>query len=469
MIPTTLAQVAHATGAVVPAAAADLLVSRVTTDSRDVTHGDLFVAIAGERHDGHDHAAEAVARGATAVLAQRDLADVLTLQVQDTVVALGRLAHDLLARLQAHGSPDVVAVTGSVGKTSTKDLLAQVLAASGPTIAPPGSFNNDIGLPSTVLRCDRSTRYLVLEMGSRGLGHVARLTEVARPRVGVVLGVGSAHLGEFGSVETIARAKAELVQALPGATEGGVAVLNGDDARVRAMAELTAARVVTYGTSPGVDVRASQIRLDSQAKPSFRLHLGGQHDVTLHLTGEPAVGHALASVAAATALGVDVEQAVAAVRSALPVSPGRMAVTTTADGVVVVDDSYNASPESVTAALRSIVAMARPPGARTWAVLGEMRELGASSVTEHRAVGRLATQLGLDRLVVVGDAANEILHGATDEGGAGAMAVTDASAAIAVLTDELQPGDRVLVKASRAVGLDQVVAALVGGPAEERS
>lgn len=469
MIPTTLAQVAHATGAVVPPAAADAVVSRVTTDSREVAPGDLFVALVGERHDGHDHAAEAVARGAVAVLADRDLAGVPTVRVEDTVRALGRLAHDLLHRLQGDGSPDVVGITGSVGKTSTKDLLAHVLAASGPTVAPPGSFNNDIGLPSTVLRCDRSTRYLVLELGSRGIGHIARLTEVARPRVGVVLGVGSAHVGEFGSVENIARAKAELVQALPTAGAGGVAVLNGDDAHVRAMAGLTTASVLTYGTGPGLDVRASRITLDPRARPSFRLELDGGHDdVTLQFTGEPAVGHALASVAAAVALGVETEAAVAALRSAAPVSAGRMRVTTTADGVVVIDDSYNASPESVAAALRSVAAMTRPPGARTWAVLGEMRELGASSVTEHRAVGRLVAQLGTDRLVVVGDSAREILQGAVEEGGAGAM-VTDAAAAIALLTDELRPGDHVLVKASRAVGLDRVAAALVGEPVGEPS
>lgn len=465
MIPTTLGQVAAATGAVLPAQLGERVVSRVSTDSRDIAPGDLFVAISGDRHDGHAFGAEAIARGAVAVLAERDLDGVPTLRVDDSVAALGRLAHDLLARLQADGSPDVVGITGSVGKTSTKDLLAQLLAVSGNTVAARGSFNNDIGLPTTVLSCDSSTRYLVLEMGSRGSGHISRLTRVARPRVGVVLGVGSAHLGEFGSVTATARAKAELVQALVGADDGGVAVLNGDDPRVREMAVLTTARVLTYGTSSDVDVRASLISLDPQARPSFRLEIAGrQYDVTLQLTGEPAVSHALASVAAAAALGADLDDAVAALRTAVPVSAGRMAVSTRADGVVVVDDSYNASPESVAAALRSLAAMTLPPGARTWAVLGEMRELGESSVTEHRAVGRLVTQLGIDRLVVVGEAAQEIAQGAADEGGAVAMTVTDAAAAITQLTDELRPGDHVLVKASRAVGLDRVVSALVGVP-----
>ncbi|HET8970729.1 MAG TPA: UDP-N-acetylmuramoyl-tripeptide--D-alanyl-D-alanine ligase [Candidatus Nanopelagicales bacterium] len=439
-------------------------VTAVVTDSRLASPGSLFVAIAGDRTDGHQHADQAFSAGAVAVLAERPLAGP-TILVADTVVAVGRLAAHQLDVLRGSGRPEVIGITGSVGKTSTKDLLAQLLEGMGQTVYPPGSFNNDLGLPMTVLRCDEQTRYLLLEYGARGLGHIRRLTEVASPQVGVVLGVGTSHLGEFGSVEAIAQAKSELVAALPAAEDGGVAVLNADDPRVTAMERRTTARVRTFGLGPGADVRASAVTLDDDARPSFRLHAAGDSaPVSLQLLGEPAVMHALATAAVALELGCPLDVVAAGLGSAVARSSGRLALTETPDGVGVLDDTYNASPESMAAGLRTLVRLAAGRGVtiRTWAVLGEMRELGASSVTEHLRVGRLATELGVDRVVAVGEAARAIQRGALDAGmGAEAVLVPDAATATAVLREQARSGDLVLVKASRAVGLERVVAALM--------
>jgi UDP-N-acetylmuramoyl-tripeptide--D-alanyl-D-alanine ligase len=489
VIPTALAHVVAVTDAVVDGGSEQLRaalaaeVTGVATDSRQVGAGDLFVAIRGEHHDGHRFAYDAVAAGAVAVLADHALSDrdadrpvgVPVLVLPDPVVGLGRLAADLLVRLRRSGAPDVVGITGSVGKTSTKDLLASVLATVGPTVAPTGSYNNEIGLPATVLRCDEQTRYLVLELGSRGLGHIRALTQIAPPRIGVVLGVGSAHVGEFGSLEVTAQAKGELVEALPAAADGGVAVLNHDDPRVVAMAGRTRARVVTFGTSDDATVRATDVRLDEAARPRFRLHLGDAAlDVGLQLHGSPSVTHALAVAAVASELGMPPEQITDALARAQSRSPGRMQVRVSERGVTVVDDAYNASPESVAAALRALVAINAAAGAggaatsrdaaarRTWAVIGEMRELGASSVTQHREVGRLAARLGVSRLVAVGAPAATVLDGARETGRTeGLIAVPDGDAALDLLRAEVRPGDVVLVKASRAIGLDRVARALV--------
>ncbi|MEI6622418.1 MAG: UDP-N-acetylmuramoyl-tripeptide--D-alanyl-D-alanine ligase, partial [Actinomycetes bacterium] len=268
MIEMQLGEIVEALGADVPSDSlldpSAVVTGSVVIDSRAVRPGDLFVAIVGENHDGHDHVGEAVERGAVAAVVQTSLPGP-TIWVPDTVRALGDLATAVLARAEA---VTVVGITGSSGKTSTKDLLAAVLAADGPTVAPVGSFNNDIGLPMTVLSIDPTTKYLVLEMGARGPGHVARLCSIARPDIGIVLNVGSAHLGEFGSPEATATAKAELVQAL---APRGTAVLNADDPRVAAMAALTAAQVVTFGTSPSATVRLERMELDDSGRPGIRV------------------------------------------------------------------------------------------------------------------------------------------------------------------------------------------------------
>ncbi|MEO6821705.1 MAG: UDP-N-acetylmuramoyl-tripeptide--D-alanyl-D-alanine ligase [Candidatus Nanopelagicales bacterium] len=480
MIDMTVAEVVAATGAAPhghPALGA--IVTRVVTDSRNVRPGDLFVAILGERYDGHDHATAAAQAGAVAVLAGHELG-VPTLVVDDPVVAMGRLAHEVLRRLRTDGRPTVVGVTGSVGKTGTKDLLGQVLRRLGPTVCPEASFNNEIGLPATVLECDRSTAYLVLELGARGLGHIRYLTGIAAPQIGVVLGVGTAHIGEFGSREAIAQAKGELVEALPGAESGGVAVLNADDQLVSAMAARTPARIRTFGTAPDADVRAVDVILDRSARASFRLVIGdASAAVTLRPSGAHVVGHALATAAVADALGMPVDDIARALSEAVRQSPGRMAVTETDTGITVIDDAYNASPESVRSALESLSVMAGigSPGVarRSWAVLGEMRELGKSSGPEHEQIGRFASRLGIGCLVTVGTRAAGIHHGAVSEaavdaGSAGhqtqrgssrALFVPTADDAITLLRQQVRPGDVVLVKASRTIGLDRVAAALI--------
>jgi UDP-N-acetylmuramoyl-tripeptide--D-alanyl-D-alanine ligase len=476
MIDMAVAEVVDATDAV-PAGnpALSAVVTRVVTDSRNVRPGDLFVAITGERHDGHDHAAAAAQAGAVAVLAAHELA-VPALVVDDPVVAMGRLAHEVLRRLRVGGAPAVIGITGSVGKTGTKDLLGQVLRRLGPTVCPEGSFNNEIGLPATVLECDESTAYLVLELGARGLGHIRYLTGIAAPQIGVVLGVGTAHVGEFGSREAIALAKGELVEALPAADCGGVAVLNADDPLVVAMVARTAARIRTFGLAPAADVRAVELTVDRSARASFRLVIGdASAPVTLRLSGAHVVGHALAAAAVADALGMPVADIARALSDAVRQSPGRMAVTDTDSGVTVIDDAYNASPESVRSALESLSVMARSPGhRRSWAVLGEMRELGESSGPEHEQIGRFATGLGIGCLVTVGEGAAGIHRGAvsaaapTAEAGhqvnpstSRAVFVPTAEDAITLLCQQVRPGDVVLVKASRAIGLDRVAAALI--------
>ncbi|MGY1725908.1 UDP-N-acetylmuramoyl-tripeptide--D-alanyl-D-alanine ligase [Geodermatophilus sp. SYSU D01062] len=456
MIALTLAEVAEAVGAALtPAADPAATVTGVTLDSRTVAAGDLFVAVAGERVDGHEFLDAAAAAGAVAALTTRPGGPLPALVVDDTVDALGRLAAAVHARLAAGGLL-TIGITGSSGKTSTKDLLGQVLAAAGPTVSPPGSFNNDIGLPLTVLSADEGTRHLVLEMGARGVGHIARLCAVARPDVGVVLNVGSAHLGEFGSADAIAQAKGELVEALP---ETGTAVLNADDPRVAGMAPRTRARVVTTGRSDGADVRATGVALDDAARASFALVAGGQeHPVALRVVGEHQVANALSAAAAALAAGMTPAAVARALSAAEPRSRWRMEVTRRADGVTVVNDAYNANPESMRAALAALAGL---PATRRVAVLGGMAELGPDADAEHERLGRDAVAAGVDLLVAVGPDAVGMVSGATAAGarhgeGAGTQvaSVPDRAAALDLLSEVLVPGDVVLVKASRAHGLE---------------
>lgn len=460
MIPVTVADIARATGGrldAVPDQQATVT-GPVVTDSRLAQPGGLFVAVPGERVDGHKYAVSAAEAGAVAVLAQRPVG-VPAVLVEDTTRALGELARSVLERLR-HGLT-VVAVTGSSGKTSTKDLLAQVLAHRGPVVAAKGSYNTEIGLPLTVLSADEATSTLVLEMGARGIGHIAYLCRLAPPDVGAVLNVGTAHVGEFGSREEIARAKGELVEALPA---DGTAVLNGDDQLVRGMAERTAARAVMFGESVHADVRADNVRLDDRGRPSFTLVTpAGAAEVDLRLVGEHQVSNALAAAAVAGALGLEVADVARALSRAEARSRWRMEVTDRGDGVTIINDAYNANPESMRAAVRALVTVGR--GRRTWAVLGEMRELGTASGAEHDALGRLAAQLDVSRVVAVGEEARPIEAGAAEAGESWrgrAEWVPDVAAAIALLRNEVAPGDVVLVKASRAAGLERLAAALVG-------
>jgi UDP-N-acetylmuramoyl-tripeptide--D-alanyl-D-alanine ligase len=424
----------------------------------------LFVAVPGERVDGHDFAVQARAAGARAVLATKPI-DGPCIVVDDTVLALGQLAHGYLDRLAAANGPMVVGITGSSGKTTTKDIIGQVLAERGTTVAPEGSFNTEIGLPLTVLRSEADTRFLVLEFSARGVDHIAYLTTLARPYIGVVLNVGAAHLGEFGSRAMVAQAKGELVEALP---DDGVAVLNADDELVAAMTSRTGARVVTFGVSTHADVRATDIRLDELARPTFRLITeGGAVEVALALHGAHHVSNALAAAAVALEAGFDLASLAAALSRVRAVSRWRMQVNERADGLVVINDAYNANPESMRAALRALVEIGqrRPGGAgrRTYAVLGLMAELGEHSVTAHRDVGAAAALLGVHRLLVVGTAANALAEGAVDAGldPARVAVVDDVEAALRVLDADLGPDDVVLVKASRSANLQRVAEALL--------
>ncbi|MET9291731.1 UDP-N-acetylmuramoyl-tripeptide--D-alanyl-D-alanine ligase [Streptomyces sp. NPDC003077] len=437
----------------------------VVIDSREVTPGSLFAAFAGERVDGHDFARRAVESGAAAVLATRPVG-VPAIVVDDVVAALGALARAVVERL----GTTVVGLTGSAGKTSTKDLIGQLLSRLGPTVCPAGNLNNEIGLPVTALRADSTTEHLVLEMGARGVGHIRYLAELTPPRIGLVLNVGSAHIGEFGGREQIAQAKGELVEALPAADQGGVAILNADDPYVRAMAPRTRARTIFFGESPDAEVRAENVRLTDQGQPAFTLHTpSGCGEVTMRLYGEHHVSNALAASAVAHVLGMPADEIATALSEAGTLSRWRMEVTERADGVTVVNDAYNANPESMRAALRALAAMGRASqarGGRTWAVLGEMAELGGESLAEHDAVGRLVVRLNVSKLVAVGGAEAAWLDmGAKNEGSWGeeSVHVSDTRAAIDLLRNELRPGDVVLVKASRSAGLERVAAALLDG------
>jgi UDP-N-acetylmuramoyl-tripeptide--D-alanyl-D-alanine ligase len=438
MIEMSLAEIAAIVGGTLSVAEPALRVTGgVEFDSRKVGKGDLFVAFAGDRVDGHDFAGEALATGAVAALGTRAVPGVPMVLVADPLVALAALARAVLDRLG--GGLTVIGVTGSSGKTTTKDYLAQLTGRLGPTVAPAGSLNNELGHPYTVLRAGADTRFLVLEKAARGLGHIAYLCRIAPPRIGVVLNVGAAHVGEFGSVDATAAAKAELVEALPG---GGLAVLNTDDHRVAAMAARTPARVVTYGESPAATVHAGEVALDERGRPSYLLETpAGSHPVRLAVTGPHQVGNTLAVAAVGLELGMALPEVATALGELRPVSSRRMDVFDRADGVTVIDDSYNANPDSVAAALRALVAVGRDR--RTVAVLGYLAELGEHERAGHEQVGRLAAELGVDRVVVVGELAAPMAYGDN------AVVVADQDAAVELLRRELRPGDVVLVKGSR--------------------
>lgn len=497
MIEMTVTQVAAATGAeLIPAGPSDLpaprpddiTVTSVEFDTRRLTPGALFVALVGEHVDGHDFAAAARSAGAVAVLGSHELPADAGLPLlraaagtgsdpnAGVLAALARLAQASVTALVVGHGLEVVGVTGSSGKTSTKDLIAAVLGATGdPVIAPPESFNNELGHPYTALRATTDTKYLVLELSARGKGHIAELARVAPPRIGAVLNVGSAHLGEFGSVEGIAEAKSELVQALPAASalpgKGGIAILNADDERVAAMADRTDAEVMFVGEHPTATVRAVDVTADDADRAVFTLVTPeGSAPVRLAVVGAHQVGNALTAAAVGRAVGMDVDRIAHALSGATAASKWRMDVTDLANGVLLVNDAYNANPHSTKAALRSLAKIHRARSGRAWAVLGEMAELGDSAIEAHDEVGRLVVRLGIDQVIVVGaegpgrsPLARALHLGAHLEGswGGESLPVSDVDEAVAVLIEELAEGDVVLVKASRSVGLERVATALI--------
>ncbi|WP_459970949.1 UDP-N-acetylmuramoyl-tripeptide--D-alanyl-D-alanine ligase [Nocardioides pyridinolyticus] len=445
----TLAEIAELVGGSVHGDGEIVVSGPAYVDSRKPEADGLFVAVVGEHVDGHAYAA-----GAHAVLGSRPT-EAPTVVVEDPVVALGRLAGHVARRLPA----TLLAMTGSQGKTGTKDYLAHVLAAEGPTVATVGSLNNELGLPLTVLRADADTRFLVLEMGARGIGHIAYLCEIAPPRIAAVLNVGTAHVGEFGSREAIALAKGEIVEVLP---EDGVAVLNAGDDLVTGMSARTRARVLRFGTTHG-DVLARGVEVDDLSRPSFELGVEGSwHPVRLRQSGVYQVQNALAAATMAVAAGVPLDRVAAALSTAEESSPMRMELHERADGLLVINDAYNANPASMTAALEALMVIGKRRGRRTIAVLGEMRELGDQSRAGHQEVGHTARLLGIDTLVVVGEAAAALAEGYASEGSESEAILTAGRAeALAWVRENAAGSDVVLVKASRGAALELIADGLL--------
>ncbi|PPG52668.1 UDP-N-acetylmuramoylalanyl-D-glutamate--2,6-diaminopimelate ligase [Rathayibacter sp. AY2B3] len=462
MIALTLTEIAEAVSgrlhlAGSSATAATVIDGATETDSREIAPGGIFVAKRGEHTDGHLFAPAALERGAALLIVERPLdLDVPQVLVDDSVEALGALATEVVRRVRAKGGLTVIGVTGSNGKTTTKNLLRTVLERVGETVAPRGSFNNEVGAPITMLQVSASTRFLVAEMGASAVGEIRRLVRMARPDVGVVLAVGLAHAGEFGGIERTLEAKTEMVADL---TADDVAVLNADDGRVATMAGRTAARVLWFGRGESADVRA--VDIDATADGTrFAIEVSAgegreaaRAELLLRVLGEHHVMNALAATAAALSVGVALPAIVEALATVTLAERGRMEVLGGED-VRVINDAYNASPDSTAAALRTLAQIAKP-GGRTVAVLGEMSELGEWADEEHERVGLLAVRLNISQIVVVGRGARRIHVAAEREGswsGESVFAETS-DEAFDLLEDYVRPGDTVLVKSSNSAGL----------------
>lgn len=449
----TLADVAEAVGGSV-IGAAGVAVHAVETDSRLAGPGTLFVALTGDRLDGHAFVEDALARGASAAMVRRDgpVAEPAVL-VEDTGRALLALAAD-----ERRGfAGEVVAITGANGKTSTKDMTAAVCATTFRTYASPASFNNEVGVPRTLLGAPDDTEVLVAELGARHVGDVRLLCDVAHPRIAVITNVGVAHIEVFGSWDAIVEAGAEPVEALP---PDGIAVLNADDPVVASYAARTGARVVTVGRGDAA-VRADDVTVARDGRASFTvLDDAGRARVQLPVPGEHMVGNALAAIAVGRSLGIDLALCAGAIADAR-LMPWRMQTTTTGAGVTVVNDAYNANPESVAAALKTARWMAAD--ARLVAVLGQMAELGSIAAVEHERIGELAARLPVDRLITIGPDAKAIAVASVREGVEPDHVADydDVDAAVADVLGAVGPGDVVLVKGSRVAGLEQLAGRLV--------
>lgn len=467
MMPMGLGEIAEAVrGRLVPApqgpGAAGATATSAVSDSRQVREGSVFVAIAGERVDGHDFVAGAARDGAVAAIVDHRVdAPLAQIVVDDTVAALGLLAAHNIARRRAEPDPfTIVGVTGSVGKTTTKDMLAALLGSLGGTVAPVGSFNNEIGLPLTALRVGARTRFLVAEMGANHVGEIAGLTRIAPPDLAVVLKVGTAHLGEFGSVERIVQAKSEIVRGL---LPGGAAILNADDPNVASMAPIAPGDVLWFGMhderalSGGVSAR--DVAVDGDDRPTFTLvgPDGAEQPVTLGIRGVHNVMNALAAAGVAMRLGMDAAAVASVLGSLRRISPHRMAVSEVRRGdasFTLIDDSFNANPDSMRAGLDGLRQWGAASGARPYrvAVLGAMLELGPDEDALHRAVGAYALDCGVDAIVAVGspaDAHVDALAGAIAQGARQALDGRDGSAASVDLVHDTGQADAVVARLAR--------------------
>ncbi|WP_127475468.1 UDP-N-acetylmuramoyl-tripeptide--D-alanyl-D-alanine ligase [Microbacterium sulfonylureivorans] len=462
MIALTIAQLARAVGGDVVLAPGDTLDTVVSgtvdTDSRLIGPGDVFVAKPGEETDGHRFVAAAAEAGAAIAIVEHIVeaegaGTITQIVVPGAVDALADLARDVVARVRNAGALRAVGITGSNGKTTTKNLLARILEGEGETVSPKASFNNEVGAPLTMLRLTETTEFLVSEFGASAPGEIARLAGLVEPDVGIVLMVGMAHAGGFGGIEATFAAKSELVRAI---RPGGLAVLNADDSRVAAMAPLAAERGVAvrwFGRGPGAEVRADDVVVTASGTTCLVTAAGVTAPLRLRVLGEHHVMNALAAIAAATALGVSLADCIERLETVEIAERWRMQPMGS-ERIRIINDAYNASPDSMAAALRTL-AQITGPGERTVAVLGAMSELGEHAEEEHDRVGLLAVRLGIQRIVVIGPDARRMYLEAVAQGSWDAEAVFFATAdeAFDYLQGELRDGDRVLVKSSNSAGL----------------
>ena len=425
----------------------DLLVSKAPVfDSRLATPGCFFLALKGENADGHEFAADAYRNGSMFSLSSQRI-DGPCIVVKDVLEALSILAAFVRKRLD---KLIVIGITGSQGKTSTKDLLTHMLGAVGPTVAPAGSFNNDLGLPITLLECDDRTRFCILEMGARHMGDIARLCEIAKPNIGVVLAVGTAHIGEFGSREIIAKTKGELIESLG---KDGVAILGTYDEFTPKMASLHQGEVILFGESADNEVRAADIEM-REGRPHFDLVTpAGRDAVGMRAVGAHQVSNALAVAAVGTALSLPLELIASSLSTAEISSKWRMELHESAD-LLIINDAYNANPESMSAAMRALVLFAQERGGSAWAFVGKMNELGQTQAPQSAAIGALAVELGIDHLVEI----NAPEYGEP----VGAMVIHQRPTIESALdlVEYFAPGDVVLVKASRSQGFEVLAESL---------
>ncbi|MFB4351026.1 UDP-N-acetylmuramoyl-tripeptide--D-alanyl-D-alanine ligase [Microbacterium sp. CR_7] len=458
MIALSLAEIAAVLGGdlrLAGEATAETVVDGVVdTDSRNMGPGSIFVAKPGAATDGHNFVGSAAASGAALAIVERPVDEEITqIVVPDAVRALADLAREVVARVRAAGSLKIIGITGSNGKTTTKNFLARILSEEGATVAPIASYNNEVGAPVTMLRVTHGTRFLVSEFGADAPGSIARLAGLVEPDVVVVLMVGMAHAGGFGGIEATAKAKSELVAA---ATPTGTAVLNIDDPRVAAMRELAESRgmnVVGFGQGAAAQVRAEGLEVTASGTSCVIEAAGARVPLRLRVLGAHHINNALAAIAAAGVLGVSTADAVERLETVEIAERWRMQPLGN-DRVRIINDAYNASPDSMAAALRTL-AQITGPGERTVAVLGAMSELGETAGEEHDRIGLLAVRLNIQRIVVVGPEARRLYISAIGEGSWDSEAVffPDQDAAFEYLREELRDGDRVLVKSSNSVGL----------------
>ena len=409
-----------------------------TLKSAEVDQGGIFLALQGEKVDGHDFVDDAFSHGAVLAITTRVVAQRHIL-VADVTAALTLLARFVRSELN---DLTVIGITGSQGKTTTKDLLRHMLSQHGETVAPTGNYNNELGVPLTLLACSSTTKYAVIEMGARHSGDIAHLASIAQPDIAVVLRVGMAHVGEFGSIEAIAKTKSELISSL---SESGIAILGQYDPYTKAMKSLHTGRTISFGADHSADIRATEIEM-REGRPHFDLVTpAGRAAVGLRIVGEHQISNALACAAVGTALGLSIDSIATALSTALIESKWRMEIHEFSE-VLLINDSYNASPDAVEAALRTLILFAQERGGRAWAFLGKMAELGESSAQAHQQVGTLAYQMGIDHLVCV-DAPEYQPAQLSD--GQTILHLCDRSGARAI-AEQIEPGDVILVKASRS-------------------